>query len=213
MKDSIFGNSKIFVVINLSPSISNRNETTSSLQFAERLKKVKLEVVKQRSTTPTPKYSKLQSELEFEKMRRMDLERKLQSYSRYSPSKDDNFQDELNKCKSENVKLEQTLDKLLLFSCKNIEGNHILNEFNDNNIVKSKVKKLQSEELKSPYSKSPTPNASPMINRKPPLSSGKKVKRQVLNDSLNFDYNELDNILKAHCVDYSNNSFAKGDEN
>jgi len=32
------------MVINLSPSVNNSNESISSLQFAERIKKVKLEV-------------------------------------------------------------------------------------------------------------------------------------------------------------------------
>lgn len=44
LKDSILGNSSILMVINLSPSVNSANETISSLQFAERIKKVKLEV-------------------------------------------------------------------------------------------------------------------------------------------------------------------------
>lgn len=67
--------------------MSNFNETTSSLQFAERLKKVKLEVkVKNQGTG---KLSNLKQELERERNHRIDLEKKLKMLSeKRSPVKD-----------------------------------------------------------------------------------------------------------------------------
>lgn len=73
LKDSIFGNSKIIMIINLSPSVSNENETTSSLQFAERLKKVKLEV-RSKNTPVQGKIMNLKHELEVERLKRTELE-------------------------------------------------------------------------------------------------------------------------------------------
>lgn len=69
LKDSIFGNSKIYVILNLSPSISNETETFSSLQFAERLKKVKLEV-RNKFTNKESNVKTLRQELENERSRR-----------------------------------------------------------------------------------------------------------------------------------------------
>lgn len=78
LKDSIVGNSAIMMVINLSPSISSANETVSSLQFAERIKKVKLEVHhKEVKTQVNPKVDALQRELQNEKVRRAELEDKI----------------------------------------------------------------------------------------------------------------------------------------
>jgi len=67
------------MVINLSPSVTNENETTSSLQFAERLKKVKLEVVN-KNMPSQGKLSNLKQELEQERLRRQELEQQLQQH-------------------------------------------------------------------------------------------------------------------------------------
>lgn len=56
------------MIINLSPSVVNENETTSSLQFAERLKKIKFEVKKQPTAIST--ISILKQELEDERSKR-----------------------------------------------------------------------------------------------------------------------------------------------
>jgi len=116
------------MVINLSPSITNENETTSSLQFAERLKKVKLEV--RSKTNPVQgKIMHLKQELEQERHKRTELEYKLQQHMKEKQPDISQVHGELNRYKDQNVKLEQTLDKLLLFSCKNMNGNQLQQEF------------------------------------------------------------------------------------
>lgn len=81
LKDSISGRSKIFVIINLSPCKRNYHESISSLQFADRLKKVKLEIQNKVINKNNKNYKNLVRELECEKKKRQELEMTLKTLS------------------------------------------------------------------------------------------------------------------------------------
>jgi len=171
------------MVINLSPSITNENETTSSLQFAERLKKVKLEV--RSKTNPVQgKIMHLKQELEQERHKRTELEYKLQQHMKEKQPDISQVHGELNRYKDQNVKLEQTLDKLLLFSCKNMNGNQLQQEFVECEVLGEKLKRISADRRISKNDILHTPERETFNKNHDQFFSSAK---QKLNDSLNFD--------------------------
>jgi len=96
------------------------------------------------------------------------------------------------------MKLEKTLDKLLLFSCKNMDGSQLQQEFDECEVIGERLKRMSAERKSSPLRKhknSSTPEQQLFTLQNCKVYSSAKKK---LNDSLNFDYNELDKQLKAH---------------
>lgn len=149
------------MVINLSPSVNNSNESISSLQFAERIKKVKLEVnIKENKSQVNPKISALQKELEAEKIRRAQLEQQI-NHLNLDCNNNNNDQimqvnSELNLYKNKNKELEQSLEQMIMYSCKNTTDKNFMIDldFIDNPVIKEKFKQMSEERDRSPNSTS-----------------------------------------------------------
>lgn len=96
-----------------------------------------------------PKISALQRELEEEKIRRAELEQKI-NYLNLDNNKNNNNEQimqvntELNLYKNKNKELEQSLEQLIMYSCKNTTDKNFINDldFIDNQVIKEKFKQM-----------------------------------------------------------------------
>lgn len=108
-----------------------------------------------------PKISALQRELEEEKIRRAELEQQI-NYLNLDNNKNNNNEQimqvntELNLYKNKNKELEQSLEQLIMYSCKNTTDKNFINDldFIDNQVIKEKFKQMSEERDRSPNSTS-----------------------------------------------------------
>jgi len=91
--------------------------------------------------------------------------------------------------------LEQTLDKLLLFSCKNLNGNQLQQEFDECEVLGEKLKRISADRRvsnntmneKNDFYNLHTPERENRNQKHKSYDKFFSSAKQKLNDSLNFD--------------------------